>query len=62
MVKPCPTCERPVDPQAWQWADDYFALGHLGFTFWNWLPLRPDFIAALAARLGHPLVHLEGKL
>ncbi|WP_301176109.1 hypothetical protein [Actinomadura geliboluensis] len=62
VVKTCPTCERPVDPQAWQWADDYFALGHLGFTFWNWPPLRPDFIAALAARLGHPPVHLEGKL
>ncbi|MFG2016386.1 hypothetical protein [Actinomadura geliboluensis] len=22
VVKPCPTCERPVDPQAWQWGDD----------------------------------------
>ncbi|MEU8802836.1 hypothetical protein [Spirillospora sp. NPDC048819] len=59
----CPACTRAVEPAAWRWADDYFAFGHLGFTFWNWPPLRPEFVAEFTRRLaGHRTVLLDGKL
>lgn len=59
----CPSCGRPVEPTAWKWADDYFALAHLGFTFWNWPELRPEFVAEFTRHLaGHRTVLLEGKL
>ncbi|GII61088.1 hypothetical protein Skr01_11730 [Sphaerisporangium krabiense] len=62
VVIPCPACARPVEPASWIWADDHFAFGHLGFTFWNWPPLRPEFVAELTRRLaGHRVVLLEGK-
>ncbi|GAA2081622.1 hypothetical protein [Actinomadura alba] len=58
----CPACAQPVEPTSWKWADDYFALGHLGFTFWNWPPLRPEFVAEFTHRLGgHRTVLLAGK-
>lgn len=60
---PCASCDRSAPVHAWQWADDYFAFGHLGFTFWNWPPLRPEFVANLSRQLGgHRTVVLEGKL
>ncbi|SEN23712.1 hypothetical protein [Nonomuraea pusilla] len=63
VVLACPSCARPVAPAAWRWEDDYFAFGHLGFTFWNWPPLRPGFVSDLTARLhGHRVVLLDGKL
>ncbi|TDC91407.1 hypothetical protein [Actinomadura sp. 7K507] len=59
----CPSCDQPVEPTAWRWADDYFVLGHLGFTFWNWPPLKQDFVAEVGWRLGgHRTVLLAGKL
>jgi uncharacterized Zn-finger protein len=59
----CPSCGRPVEPSAWQWAGDCFALGHLGFTFWNWPELKQDFVAEVGRQLGgHRTVLLEGKL
>lgn len=63
VVVGCPACGRPVEPAGWRWADDCLALAHLGFTFWNWPPLRPEFTAEFARRLGgHRTVLLEGKL
>lgn len=62
-VIPCPACSRRVEPTAWKWADDYFVLGHLGFTFWNWPPFRPEFIDEFARHLeGHRPVLTGGKL
>jgi hypothetical protein len=59
----CPSCLRAAPVHTWLWADDYFAFGHLGFTFWNWARLRPDFLADFSRRLGgHRTVLLEGKL
>lgn len=60
---PCPSCDRPVEPAAWRWTDDYFVLGHLGFRFWNWPPLKQDFVAEVGRRSGgHRTVLLAGKL
>ncbi len=63
VVIACPACSRRVEPAAWKWDDDYFALGHLGFTFWNWPPFRPEFIEEFGRRLGnhHPVL-VGGKL
>ncbi|MFI9533028.1 hypothetical protein ACIG56_07275 [Nocardia fusca] len=62
-VVPCPSCAQQVEPTDWIWADDYFALGHLGFKFWNWPPFRPDFVAEFGRRLGdHRIALVEGKL
>lgn len=62
-VMPCAACGRSVRPVDWQWADDYFALGHLGFTFWNWPPFRAEFVAEFGRRFGgHRVVLLAGKL
>lgn len=59
----CPSCGRTAPVHTWLWADDYFAFGHLGFTFWNWPTLRPEFVVDFARRLGgHRTVLLEGKL
>jgi hypothetical protein len=59
----CPACAQDVPAQGWQWADDYFALGRLGFRFWNWPPLRPAFVAEFTRRLGgRRTVLLAGKL
>jgi hypothetical protein len=59
----CPACAQDVSAQGWEWADDYFALGRLGFSFWNWPPLRPEFVAEFTRRLGgHRTVLLAGKL
>ncbi|WP_280433863.1 hypothetical protein [Nocardia carnea] len=63
LTVPCPICAEQVDLADWTWADDYFALGYLGFTFWNWPPFRPDFIAEFGRRLGgHRTALVEGKL
>lgn len=59
----CPSCDRTAPVHTWLWADDYFAFGHLGFTFWNWPTLRPEFVVDFSRRLGgHRTVLLEGKL
>ncbi|WP_372350992.1 hypothetical protein [Streptomyces sp. KL116D] len=59
----CPSCGRTAPVHAWHWANDYFAFGHLGFTFWNRSKLRPEFLVDLSRRLGgHRTVLLEGKL
>lgn len=39
-----------------------WAFGHLGFCFWNWPPLRADFLHQLESLMGHPLRVVEGKL
>ncbi|NEA23963.1 hypothetical protein [Actinomadura bangladeshensis] len=62
-VMPCSSCARSVELAAWEWADDYFALGYLGFTFWNWPPFRAEFVEEFGRRLGgHRVVLLAGKL
>lgn len=59
----CPACGRTAPVHTWRWADDCFAFGHLGFTFWNWPELRPEFVVDFSRRLGgHRTVLVEGKL
>ncbi|MFE9324211.1 hypothetical protein ACIHDR_11440 [Nocardia sp. NPDC052278] len=61
-ARTCPGCSDLIDYDEWVWPESYFVWGHLGFRFWNWPPLRPEFIAELGRRLGHRTVLQEGKL
>jgi len=38
------------------------AVGHLGFTFWNWPRLDPGFVSQLGRELGHRVEVTRGKL
>jgi hypothetical protein len=57
----CGACARPAGLNDWRW-DPPMAFGYLGFTFWNWPPLRDGFVAEVAARLGHRVVVIDDKL
>lgn len=59
----CPHCDKPVDSNDWRWVNGpQWALGCLGFVFWNWPRLSDAFIAQLARSLGHRVVVTGGKL
>lgn len=59
----CPHCAATVEFNDWHWIGQWpFAVGFLGFTFWNWPPLSAQFIAGLASRLGHRVVVTRGRL
>ncbi|MEV6106758.1 hypothetical protein AB0M28_18875 [Streptomyces sp. NPDC051940] len=58
----CPACARPVPLAEWEWADDYHAFAYLGLEFWNWPPLRPEFVEQVAGVIGHRIRVVWGKL
>ncbi|MDQ0714182.1 hypothetical protein QFZ55_003634 [Streptomyces luteogriseus] len=59
----CPACARIVPLRDWAWNDDYFAFAHLGFEFWNWPELTPEFRGRVAELLdGHRTAYLRGKI
>jgi hypothetical protein len=57
----CSACGRTAGLNEWRW-DPPWGFGYLGFTFWNWPPIKDDFVIDLAHRLGHRTVHPRGKL
>jgi hypothetical protein len=59
----CPYCHAAVDFNDWRWDNEWpFAVGFLGFVFWNWPELNDRFIDQVAERLGHRLIVTGGKL
>ncbi|MFD8821908.1 hypothetical protein ACFV1C_06020 [Streptomyces sp. NPDC059605] len=59
----CPSCARLSGIDRWSWGDDYYACGHLGFTFWGWAELMSDFTREIGRKPGgHRAVLLAGKL
>ncbi|MFF5973550.1 hypothetical protein ACFY7C_18690 [Streptomyces sp. NPDC012769] len=59
----CGTCGRAGDLAAWGWDEDFFAFAHLGFAFWDWPDLAPDFLAEFASVLGgQRFVQVTGRL
>ncbi|MDQ2586228.1 hypothetical protein [Saccharothrix yanglingensis] len=60
-ARPCPACARELDPNGWRWVPQW-GFGAVAFTFWNWPPLRPGFVAELSARLGHRTVVVADEL
>jgi hypothetical protein len=59
--RPCVGCQRRVGLNDWRWEPPW-GFGHLGFTFWNWPQLRPEFVAEVSARLGHRVIWIADKL
>ncbi|SCE93121.1 hypothetical protein GA0070558_11465 [Micromonospora haikouensis] len=57
----CAYCGLPVALNEWQWESEPWAVGALGFTFWNCPPLLPAFVAEVGGRLGHPVRLVSGK-
>jgi Zn ribbon nucleic-acid-binding protein len=39
-----------------------WGFGNLGFTFWNWPPLKKSFLDEFVERIGHRTVFIEDKL
>jgi uncharacterized protein (UPF0212 family) len=59
----CPACGQPIGVNDWHWPGQWpFAVGFLGFRFWNWPSLSSTFIAAVRQRLGHRVVVTRGHL
>ncbi len=64
-------CENKTDTFTCSHCDQASALPHwthpdigfvtLGFEFWNWSQLAPEFIDAFTRRLGHRISVIEGK-
>lgn len=60
---PCAYCGQLVSFNDWEWVGEWpFAVGYLGFMFWNWPRLRATFITEVGQRLGHRLVVTKGKV
>jgi hypothetical protein len=57
----CLRCHHEAGLNDWHWSPPW-GFGYLGFRFWGWPPFRPEFLAELAALLGHRTVHPYGKL
>lgn len=57
----CPACGRTSPVRTWTF-DPPWAFGCLGLWFWNWPPLRAEFVDALAAHLGHRVAVVSGEL
>jgi hypothetical protein len=58
----CPNCGSAITINEWTWHGEWpIAVGHLGFTFWNWPTLHPEFVDQLGTRLGHRVVTTRGK-
>lgn len=59
----CPNNGSAIAINEWQWQGDWpIAVGHLGFKFWNWPRLHPDFVQRISQHLGHRVVATRGKL
>jgi len=53
----CPACGQVAGFNDWRWVSDWpFAVGFLGFTFWNWPKLNEPFIAQVTSHLRHRVV------
>jgi len=57
----CPRCKEAKPITDWTF-DPPWGFGNLGFTFWNWPPLRESFVEEITALLGHRTVLVAGKL
>jgi hypothetical protein len=58
----CPQCGQMAGFNDWRWIGEPFAVGFLGFTFWNWPSLSESFIAQMASHLEHRVAVIRGKL
>ena len=57
----CTHCKQPTPIIEWTF-DPPWGFGNLGFVFWNWPPLKGEFISEVGGRLKHHVVVVKGKL
>jgi hypothetical protein len=57
----CPYCAEPSDLESYK-IGDTIALSNLGFTFWNWPQLTPEFIEQVKAVLGKDVKVINGHI
>lgn len=57
----CPGCGAGAPVTEWRHEPAY-GFGCLAFRFWNWPPLREDFLDELRRELGHAVAVVRGKL
>jgi hypothetical protein len=57
----CSRCGVERSVAEWQFEPPW-GFGNLGFEFWNWPSFESFFIEEISKRLGHKVVHVEGKL
>jgi hypothetical protein len=60
-VLPCEHCGAEAPIAEWQ-HDPPWGFGNVGVEFWNWPPLREDFLKALAEVAGHRFRLVYGKI
>lgn len=56
-----PHCNTSAPITEWVF-DPPWGFGNLGFKFWNWPPLKDEFVSELGERLKHQIVIVKGKL
>jgi hypothetical protein len=57
----CTACGSATAITEWS-VNPPWAFGYLGLKFWNWPPLKPEFLSDLAAYLGQRSVVVTGRL
>jgi hypothetical protein len=57
----CEHCGFTQTIAKWEHIDP-IGFGNLSFTFWNWPPLSPAFIAEFSQMLNHKTLLIEGKV
>lgn len=57
----CSKCNEKSPLSDWTF-DPPWAFGHLGFQFWNWSPMKRDFIDRISDILGHKVVLVTAKV
>ncbi len=57
----CPICKQSTPITEWTF-EPMWGFGNLGFKFWNWPPLKDDFVSEIGKRLAHRIIVVKGKL
>jgi hypothetical protein len=57
----CPNCRESSPITEWKF-DPPWAFGNLGFKFWDWPPLKRNFIEQISSILGHKVIMIAGKV
>src|SRR5262249_10862911 len=57
----CRSCNENGPIKQWRF-DPPWAFGNLGFTFWNWPPMKRSFIDQISKILCHDVVLVAGKV
>jgi len=57
----CKNCYMNLSVEKWIY-DPIWAFGNLGLKFWNWPPLKSEFVEEMSLLLEHEITVVRGKL